>query len=151
MASKVNFDTSETLNIVCREGDTFSMSLTLKDSAGTGLTLSTDQYKFYMQVRTIVQRDVRGKEKGVETVIMQTPGLTKEVDENILSFEDPTSSIDDSGNVTIEASAEVMSKIKPGTYAYDLKYVKPSTTGLDVHKGILRGSFTVNAQITDIY
>ena len=34
MAKKVNLDVSERLDIICRQGDTFSITLTLKDSAG---------------------------------------------------------------------------------------------------------------------
>ena len=41
MASKVNLDISERLDITCRRGDTFSLTLTLKDSSGTAKTAST--------------------------------------------------------------------------------------------------------------
>ena len=50
MASKVNLDVSEKLDITCRQGDSFSLTLTLKDSSGTAHTLSTDNYSFLMQV-----------------------------------------------------------------------------------------------------
>ena len=49
MANKVNLDVSEKLDITCRRGDTFSLTVTLKDSSGTALTLSTSEYKFLMQ------------------------------------------------------------------------------------------------------
>ena len=52
MASSVNLDTSDVLNITCRKGDTFSITITLKDSAGTLLTLSTSEYTFLMQVKS---------------------------------------------------------------------------------------------------
>ena len=52
MASSVNLDTSDVLNITCRKGDTFSITLTLKNSAGTALTLSTSGYVFLMQVKS---------------------------------------------------------------------------------------------------
>ena len=41
MASKVNLDVSEKLDITCKKGDTFNLGLLLKDSSGTALTLST--------------------------------------------------------------------------------------------------------------
>lgn len=50
MANKVNLDVSEVLDITCRQGDTFELTLTLKDSSGSGLNLSTDKYSFVMQV-----------------------------------------------------------------------------------------------------
>jgi hypothetical protein len=148
MAQTVNFDTTETLNITCREGDTFSMTLTMKDSSGTALPLVTDGYTFHIQIKE-VNRVGRTRSAEEGKVILQTPGLTKGEIEDAVSFESPI--LDDSGNVTLEASAETMSKIRPGSYIYDIKYIKPSNTGLDIHKAILRGSFTVNSQITDIY
>ena len=149
MAKSVNFDTTEVLNITCREGDTFSMTVTLKDSSGTGLTLVTDEYVFYMQVKSVLASGNKRSGRRVEKVILQTPTITTENRSNALLFESPT--MDNSGNVTIEASAEIMSDVAPGTYSYDLKYVKPSSTGLDTHKGVLRGNFTVNSQVTDVY
>ena len=65
------------------------------------------------------------------------------------TFETPT--VDDSGNVTIEASAETMSKVPSGSYSYDLQYILPSTSGLDTHKTVLRGKFSVNADITEAF
>lgn len=149
MAQKANFDTTEVLNIVCREGDTFSMTLTMKDSTGTALPLVTDNYSFYMQVKRVTSVGNKRAGRQIEKVILQTPTLKRDEKSDVLQFEIPV--IDDSGNVTLEASAETMSKIQPGSYIYDIKYIKPSTTGLDTHKAILRGSFTVNSQITDIY
>ena len=54
MASSVNLDTSDVLNITCRKGDTFSITITLKNSAGTLLTLLTSEYTFLMQVNCLV-------------------------------------------------------------------------------------------------
>jgi hypothetical protein len=65
------------------------------------------------------------------------------------TFETPT--LDDVGNVTIEASAETMSKVPSGSYSYDLQYILPSSTGLDTHKTVLRGKFTVNPDITEAF
>tara|TARA_R100001510_G_scaffold57647_1_gene66620 strand:+ start:2607 stop:3056 length:450 start_codon:yes stop_codon:yes gene_type:complete len=149
MASSVNFDTTEILNITCREGDTFSMTVTLKDSSGTGLTLSTDNYVFYMQVKSIMNAGAKRGGRQIERTVLQTPTLSRDERVPALLFEDPT--IDNSGNVTIEASAETMSRLKPGSYVYDLKYVKPSATGLDTHKAVLRGNFIVNSQVTDVF
>ena len=52
MASSVNLDTSDVLDITCRKGDTFSLTINLKDSSGTALTLSTSNYEFLMQVKS---------------------------------------------------------------------------------------------------
>ena len=39
MASSVNLDSAEELNITCRRGDTFTLTIVLKNSSGTALTL----------------------------------------------------------------------------------------------------------------
>ena len=64
--SSVNLDTADNLSITCKQGDTFELTLTLKDSSGTALPLVTDDYKFLMQVRkrgsnydgVVVPRDI---------------------------------------------------------------------------------------------
>ena len=147
MAQTANFDTTETLNITCREGDTFSMTLTLKDSSGTALPLATDGYTFHIQIKE-VNRVGRSRSAEEGKVVLQTPGLTKGEVKDAVSFEIPV--VDDSGNVTLEASAEAMGTLNPGSYIYDLRYIKPSASGLDTHKTILSGSFTINSQITEI-
>lgn len=149
MAQTANFDTTEQLNIICREGDTFSITINLKDSNGTGLTLVTDEYVFYMQVKSITRIGDKRSGRKKESIVLQTPSLNRGENAGVNTFESPT--LDDSGNVTIEASAETMSSIAPGSYVYDLKYVKPSSTGLDTHKGVLKGSFLINSQITDVF
>ena len=65
------------------------------------------------------------------------------------TFETPT--VDDSGNVTIKASAETMSKVPSGSYSYDLQYILPNASGLDTHRTVLRGKFSVNADITEAF
>ena len=50
MASKVNLDVAERLDITCKRGDTFSLTLTLNDSSGTAIDLTG--YEFLMDVKT---------------------------------------------------------------------------------------------------
>jgi hypothetical protein len=44
MASKANLDVAEKLDITCRKGDTFELSLNFKDSAGVAIPLVTNSY-----------------------------------------------------------------------------------------------------------
>ena len=156
MASSVNLDTSNVLNITCRKGDTFSLTITLKDSSGTALALSTDNYEFLMQVKSqSVSRRGRAPESklilSTTSAAKKNQGRAKE-QSNVsgeLNFEVPT--VDNSGNVTIEASADTMSKVPSGIYNYDLQYILPSSTGLDTHRTVLRGTFTVNPDITEAF
>ena len=65
-----------------------------------------------------------------------------------MSFEEFT--LDNSGNLTIRATAETMRFVQAGSYIYDLQQIKPnSTTGVDDHKTILKGSFKVNEDVSD--
>ena len=156
MASSVNLDTSDVLNITCRKGDTFSITLTLKNSSGTALTLSTSAYEFLLQVKSekIIKRGRTTESSlilGTASAAKKNQGRAKD-QVNVsgeLNFEVPT--VDDSGNVTIEASAETMSKVPSGTYSYDLQYILPSSSGLDTHRTVLRGTFTVNPDVTEAF
>tara|TARA_X000001382_G_scaffold45259_1_gene30543 strand:+ start:3602 stop:4084 length:483 start_codon:yes stop_codon:yes gene_type:complete len=150
--SKVNLDESSKMDITCKRGDTFSLTITLKDSAGTALPLSTDNYRFIVQVRQPADdrnasRNVRGK--GGLLLGTQDIGdkaVTRAGAEN--NFE-PVS-VDDSGNATIQASAKVMRSIPSGKYVYDIQYIKPNTAGgLDTHRTVLFGNFTVNEDISE--
>ena len=133
MASKVNLDTSERLDITCRQGDTFSLTVTLKDSAGVAITLSTLENSFLMQVW-----GANSKEP-----ILGSPNLGKTVAKTFEAFV-----IDDSGNVTISATASTMKDISSGVYIYDLMSVLPSSTTADTHTTILRGNFTINPDVS---
>ena len=135
MANKVNLDVSEKLDITCRRGDTFSLTVTLKDSSGTALTLSTSKYKFLIQVYGAGRR-------GASPVIGST-NLGVKVSNVFEEFD-----IDDSGNVTITATAATMRNVKAGRYVYDLQYVLPTSSGVDTHTTVLRGNFIVNDDIS---
>ena len=133
MASSVNLDTSDVLNITCRKGDTFSMTITLKNSAGALLTLLTSEYTFLMQVKS---KSVNKRSRvSTSSLILGTPNAAAKDQIRVKSkvktealnipsistgntFETPT--LDDVGNETIEASAETMSKVPSGSYSYDL-------------------------------
>tara|TARA_R110001583_G_scaffold28586_4_gene101148 strand:+ start:3997 stop:4413 length:417 start_codon:yes stop_codon:yes gene_type:complete len=135
MASKVNLDISERLDITCRKGDTFSLTITLKNSSGTALTLSTSNYSFLMQVWDT------SKKSTIPVIGSKNLGRQTEV-----SFEDFT--VDDSGNVTISATATTMRAIDAGRYKYDLQYVLPVSGAENTHTTILYGSFAVNDDVS---
>ena len=109
MASKINLDVSTKLDITCRKGDTFKLELTLKDSAGTALTLSTSGYEFLMQVRG------RQKSQGSRKLLIGSVNRGRSADDGI-NF---TFTKTDSGVLTITASDAIMRKVEPGRYVYD--------------------------------
>lgn len=154
--AKVDLDTAERLDITCRKGDTFSLTLTLKDSSGTALPLATDKYKFLMQVRkpstsrgrgiTVPARIPVDTSNQIAAVTSSDTGdieigsveLGRKGGVNF-SFND----IDDSGNVTVFLSADDMKKVSSGRYVYDLQYVVG-----DTHKTVLEGRFRINEDVS---
>lgn len=168
MAS-VNLDTADQLNITCRQGDTFELTLTLKDSSGTGLPLVTDDYKFLMQVRTrsgsgkrgdlrnrltsslsrrVPVTDGGGEDDSDDAVITDgvantniVIGSTEQGVKGPVNF--TFSGKDNSGNVTVNLSASDMRKVASGSYVYDLQYING-----DSQKTVLEGSFRVNSDIS---
>jgi len=145
MASKVNLDVSEVLDITCRQGDTFELTLTLKDSSGSGLNLSTDNYSFVMQVWPSNRRGsnplIATTEKGLKGRNLNTKELPG------AAYFEPFV-VDDNGNVTIKATAATMRNVPAGRHIYDLQFILPTASGVDTHTTVLRGSFTINEDVT---
>jgi len=149
MASSVNLDVAERLDITCRRGDTFSLTLTLKDSSGTAITLATSGYEFLMDIKTDPQRSRSGiSEREVIASSALSPSksnakrLTSD-QQNKLSNGFEFKDITDSGTVNVTASADTMSNLPVGSFKYDIQ----QKVG-DVVTTILRGSFKVNEDIS---
>lgn len=150
MARKLNLDTSERLDIVCKRGDSFSMTVTLKDSAGDPLLLETNGYEFQMQVRTSNnEQQQAAPEKS--PIVLKTPSVAvKEppTSDQVTSSEGTFSvSKNDLGEVLIYATAEDMRKVSPGRYTYELQYSVGEIN--KTVKTVLKGSFTVKDDISE--
>ncbi len=149
MASSVNLDVAERLDIICRRGDTFSLTLTLNDSSGTAITLATSGYDFLMDVKTSPQRTRSGVSE--REVIASSNLSSSKANAKQLSEEQKTklstgfefTDITDSGTVRVAASADTMSNLPVGIFSYD---IQQQVGG--VVTTILRGSFTVNEDIS---
>jgi len=139
MASKLNLDVSEKLDITCKRGDTFNLGLLIKDSAGTAITLSTSSYEFLMQVRG--RRGASGRER---PLILGTASKGKSAVTNV-GANNFTVTIDDSGNATFSASDTIMARIAPGRYVYDIQQIVDS-----VSTTILEGRFIINDDISNL-
>ena len=143
MANKVNLDVSEKLDITCRRGDTFSITLTLKDSSGTAIELNTLGYEFLMDVKT---NPIQRRGQPTQREVVASSALSKsqsKIDDKLTNgFE--FADISDTGTVKVTASADVMSGFPVGAYVYDIQ----QKVGDEVTT-ILRGSFKVNEDISN--
>jgi hypothetical protein len=146
MSRKLNLDTSERLDITCKRGDSFSLELTLKDTSGQALPLSTDDYKFQMQVRLPRAQTNTTASKGLPEKTNLVIGTSEaspiavEKSQDSKSFSIPVKN--DDGQVKIYATASTMASIAPGRYIYEIQYsLNPGDT--EEVKTILRGSFVV--------
>jgi len=149
MASKkVNLDIAQTLNITCRKGDTFELSLTLKNDEGNSLNMLTNNYKFIMQVRTDASND--GAEGLVLSTLYGRPSEAASSPATIAPMQTTDSAAGTGENLTqnvatIKVPAAVMRNVAPGRYVYDLQYTSGAAD--DFHRTLLKGSFVVNEDV----
>ena len=150
MASKVNLDVAETLDITCRRGDSFELSLTLKDSSDTALQLETLGYEFLMDVKgarsvqqdgTVARSVIASSAKSKSTTsVTRADGTSIDELTNGFVFSAGT----DAGLVIVTATADVMKEMPVGRYTYDIQQKVGETVTT-----ILKGSFKVNEDISD--
>ena len=149
MANKVNLDVSEPLDITCRRGDTFSLTLTLKDSSGTAIQLATLGYEFIIDVKSTSSKRVNGVKQ--RETIASSVGSASTSDSKSLNTAQKTqltngfefTDITDSGTVKVSASADTMKQFPVGVFTYDIQQKVGDTITT-----ILRGSFTVKEDIS---
>ena len=115
----VNLDTSQRVNITCRKGDTFTLQVTFEDQLGAPLSLTGYVWKM----------DVRDDDVAPTTIL------------NDRKF---TYSANESGVLTISATAATMAGVNGGVYVYDLQ-----STNAGSVKTWLRGRFRVNEDVTE--
>ena len=152
MAKKANLDVSDKLDITIRRGDSFELSLNIKDNEGNNIQLVTGDYNFFIQIKSIVssssisatsapRKTVIAGSSLAETTATNSP--TRKASSPIFSFVDR----DDEGNVKLRAEAEDTAKLPVGSYVYDIQY-KYVNNGFNTVTTLLRGSFIVKEDIT---
>ena len=130
MATTLNLDIAQELDITVRKGDDFSFTVTVKDSDGDAVDISPGNYTFKIDVRTSNDRSSR------DNVILSSAGIPGGLT--------ATGAAD--GTLTIEGGVIAMDGVQEGGYVYDIQSFKSSTS---FHQTWFFGSFTVNADITD--
>jgi len=129
-----NLDIAEKLDIICKRGDSFNMTITMTDSAGQPIDLTS--YTFSMEVKS--KRVSNGRASGTTLPVVY--------EETILADGVITNSVTAaSGQVTFTVDASTMKTIGPGVYVYDIQY--ENTANSEV-RTILEGLFKVNPDVS---
>lgn len=154
--AELNLDISQELNITARRGDSISFTLTFKDSDNTAInfenqTLGSNDatVKFFMEVRTSADDDsptpvLRSKEN--DTDVLPTAGAdtvsgaTGEITVGTGGYT--------SGQVTFSISSTHMKDVFAGVYVYDIEYFREDQAGNKNKQTWVRGTFTVNEDVT---
>ncbi len=121
MALKANLDIAQRLDITCRKGDTFELVITIKDSDGSALDLST--YSDF-------NLDVRPTDEDTGTPVLE------------FSNSDFTGT--NAGTLTATKSYTDMAAVESGTFVYDLQ----ATDGNSVRTTWFYGLFTIIDDVT---
>ncbi len=127
MATQINLDIANRVDITTRRGDTFTLELTFNDEDGVAIDLSSG-YEWMMQVR----------EADTSTTALL------EGDSNDDSANDFGFTGDNNGLLTITASSTVMAGIEGGIYVYDLQSSQGSTVITWMY-----GIFKVNEDVSE--
>ena len=127
-----NLDIAEKLDIVCKRGDSFNMTITMTDSAGSPIDLT--DYTFSMEVKS--KRIEGGRVAGINNQHVY--------EDTILNHEQITAVPDaSSGQVSFSVGAATMKTLSPGVYVYDIQYDNTSEV-----RTILEGLFKINPDVS---
>jgi len=127
MATSINLDIANRVDITTRKGDTFTLELTFKDEDGVVIDLSSG-YEWMMQVRE--------SDTSTSTLL---DGDSNDDIANDFGFTG-----DNNGLLTITASSNTMATIEGGIYVYDLQ----SSQGATVITWMY-GIFKVNEDVSE--
>lgn len=139
MATSVNLDISQQLDITCRRGDTFLLSLNFTQADGTTpLDVTAEKYKFNMDVRESDTDDGATSVASTDSNAIATGSANITVDQSNGSF----------GQIKLTISAAAMATIVGGSYVYDLQAEQQTNGATSKIETWLFGSFTVNEDVT---
>ncbi len=130
MATELNLDTSEEINVITKRGDSLSFDITVKDSDGDAVDLTAYSFDF-----DVVSGSANRNRTNV--VLSNTVGGKNKLLASVTGAAD--------GTLTVSATREAMANVNPGTYLYDISanHIVNSTT-----ETWFFGTFTVREDIT---
>ena len=153
MAKTINLDTSQRVDVICKKGDTFDLSLTLKDSE-TLLSMvndtaspAADADQFKMEVRDSDENQESTTDAGV-FLSTEHAGSKKIFVKDSTGTDFTTTSVGQAstdGIVRFFVPADDMKSIPSGLYVYDIEiddFTSQKTSTL------IYGTFKVNEDIS---
>lgn len=153
MAKAINLDTSQRVDITCRKGDTFDLSLTLKDNASTPASVVADNDTFKMEVRTTDEGGDPYADSEA-TIILSTEDTdnsdTKQIVLKDSAGTNMTSSsvglADTDGVVRFTVSSSNMASTSAGLYVYDIEMTDASESSKVTT--LIYGTFKINEDVS---
>jgi hypothetical protein len=138
MSQVLNLDKSQRVDIVCKRGDTFKMSLQVQDDEG-GITDLTG-YDFAMEVRYADTDDGESQQPSSgpqdDGYVFNSNDINGEI---TVDLEDGAN-----GNVSFTIANTDMKTIDSGLYVYDIQMTNTD----NIVETILYGVFKVNEDVT---
>jgi hypothetical protein len=153
MAKTINLDTAQRVDVVCRKGDTFDLTLTLKDTASTPASIVADADTFKMEVRTT---DDAGDaySSGDAVIILSTEDDTNSDTKQIIVKDSAGTTLDDStvgvadtdGVVRFTVTSSNMGLTLSGLYVYDIEMTDFSNSNKVTT--LIYGTFKINEDVS---
>ena len=158
MAQTINLDTSQRVDITCRKGDTFELSLTLKDDASTPVSIVNENDSFKMEVRASDDSNTAyGTTAGdtndniILSTLDATSGATKKITVKDssgvdLPHADGGSAIVTDGIVKFAVTSAIMATRSAGLYVYDIEMTDASASNKVTT--LIYGTFKINEDVS---
>jgi len=158
MAQTINLDTSQRVDITCRKGDTFELSLTLKDDASTPVSIVNENDSFKMEVRASDDSNIAyGTTAGdtndniILSTLDATSGATKKITVKDssgvdLPHADGGSAIVTDGIVKFAVTSAIMATRPAGLYVYDIEMTDASASNKVTT--LIYGTFKINEDVS---
>jgi hypothetical protein len=153
MAKTINLDTAQRVDVVCRKGDTFDLTLTLKDTASTPASIVADADTFKMEVRTT---DDAGDaySSGDAVIILSTEDDANSDTKQIIVKDSAGTVLDDStvgvadtdGVVRFTVTSSNMGLTLSGLYVYDIEMTDFSNSNKVTT--LIYGTFKINEDVS---
>lgn len=157
MAQTINLDTSQRVDITCRKGDTFDLSLTLKDNSATPASIVANNDTFKMEVRTTDDGGSPYSSSGDSNAEIILSTLDNDSDSKHISVKDSAGTTLTStdakqaptdGIVRFFVTAANMASAPAGLYVYDIEMTDNSSVPSNKVTTLIYGTFKINEDVS---